>query len=264
MKSLLIFLLIFFFLLSSEAEGLAFFALILYLSYLVGSLRSPSVIGSRGECKVRNKIQSYARKNPEYISFHNLTLEAPDGTTQIDHVIISPYGIFVIETKNYKGWIFGDENKKMWTQSIYRKKFKFQNPLRQNYKHVKAVQSLLNLNMNQIISVVVFVGNSHFKTAMPNNVLLLGELITFIELYQQQILSIDELETYAEKLRKPSCTAAENHEKHINNVTQNAYKPVCPRCGKPMVLRTAKKGCDEGNQFWGCSGYPACNATKDI
>jgi hypothetical protein len=66
-------------------------------------------------------------------------LPSQGSTTQIDHVLVSVYGIFVIETKNMKGWIFGDERSAQWTQSIFGKKSRFQNPLRQNYRHVKAL-----------------------------------------------------------------------------------------------------------------------------
>ena len=54
-----------------------------------------------------------------YYLFNDLTLETPDETTQIDHVIISRFGIFVIETKNFTGWIFGSENQKQWTKTTY-------------------------------------------------------------------------------------------------------------------------------------------------
>jgi len=40
--------------------------------------------------------------------------------------------------------------------------------------------------------------------------------------------------------------------------------PVCPLCGKPMALRTARKGQNTGSQFWGCSGYPECKGTKKL
>lgn len=40
--------------------------------------------------------------------------------------------------------------------------------------------------------------------------------------------------------------------------------PVCHLCGKPMALRTAKKGRHAGSQFWGCSGYPDCKATRNL
>ena len=39
---------------------------------------------------------------------------------------------------------------------------------------------------------------------------------------------------------------------------------LCPKCGKPMVIRTAKKGADAGKQFYGCSGFPNCRYTAKI
>lgn len=69
-----------------------------------------------------------------------MTLDTPDGTTQIDHVFLSPFGVFVLETKNMRGWIFGSENQAQWTQQIFKQRFKFQNPTRQNYKHLKALE----------------------------------------------------------------------------------------------------------------------------
>lgn len=55
--------------------------------------------------------------------------------------VVSPYGVFVIETRNMDGWIFGSEKQPVWTQKFPRKSFRFQNPLRQNYKHVKAIEN---------------------------------------------------------------------------------------------------------------------------
>lgn len=74
-----------------------------------------------------------------------MTLPTPDGTTQVDHVIVSRFGVFVIETKNHKGWVFGEERSRKWAQVIYRNKYQFLNPLRQNYKHLKAVQEVTGL-----------------------------------------------------------------------------------------------------------------------
>jgi restriction system protein len=95
-------------------------------------------------------------------------------------VVVSPFGIFVIETKNYRGWIFGSEKQRQWTQQIYRSKHKFQNPLHQNKLHVKALMQFLNLPEDHFHSVVLFIGNTEFKTDMPDNVLN-GGLIRWIK-----------------------------------------------------------------------------------
>ncbi|MBE6286353.1 MAG: NERD domain-containing protein [Bacteroidales bacterium] len=99
---------------------------------------SPQNIGKRGERRVARKLDWLSQ---EYITLNDLLLPTRYGTTQIDHVVVSPYGIFVIETKNYKGWIFGHENSEEWRQSLLGKKrfwgwsseqHKFRSPIRQN------------------------------------------------------------------------------------------------------------------------------------
>ena len=66
--------------------------------------------------------------------------ESEYGLTQVDHVLITTRGIFVIEVKNYNSWIYGNKFDREWTQNSYGKKWKFYNPLRQNYGHLKAIQ----------------------------------------------------------------------------------------------------------------------------
>ena len=113
-----------------------------------------------------------------------------DGTTQIDHVLVSRYGIFVIETKHYSGWIFGDQKSKRWTQVIYNQKSRFQNPLHQNYKHLKAVQAVLDfVSPGQISSVVVFTGNAEFMSERPEGVYSLEDLVAHLKGLQQMHLS---------------------------------------------------------------------------
>jgi len=143
--------------------------LVLAFLVVVFVLRSARFKGLSGELRVQ-AVTDQRLNGRTYRSLHDLTLPTPDGTTQIDHVIVSKFGVFVIETKNLTGWIFGDERSRKWTQSIYRKRYQFMNPLRQNYKHVKTVEKLLGLGPWCLHSVVVFVGKSEFKTTMPPNV----------------------------------------------------------------------------------------------
>ena len=136
---------------------------------LAAVLKSTWFKGVAGEFMVNISAKLMLNKD-EYHLIKNVTLPTEDGTTQIDHIIVSKYGIFVVETKNMKGWIFGSPNQPTWTQKIYQHSYKFQNPLRQNYKHVKTIESLLGLDDQQVYPVVVFVGGSTFKTDMPENV----------------------------------------------------------------------------------------------
>ncbi len=144
--------------------------------------------GWLGETMVARAL---SRLNPNlYHTFHDLYLPRPDGhgTTQIDHVIVSPFGIFVIETKNYRGWIFGSEKQPKWTQQIYRRKSSFQNPLHQNELHLRALAVCLGLPREAFLSVVLFIGHSEFRTPMPPNVLNKG-LTSWILNHQQTRVS---------------------------------------------------------------------------
>ncbi|MDH5485209.1 MAG: NERD domain-containing protein [Gammaproteobacteria bacterium] len=240
---------------------------LLFLLLLFGLLffllsKTASYKGQAGERKVARKLNFFGKNGKRYPTFHNVTLRTPDGTTQIDHILISPYGIFVIETKNLKGWIFGGESQRQWTQTIYKNKYKFQNPIFQNYKHVKAIEKLLNANINHIFNIVVFVGRSKFKTDMPSNVVTKGSLIPLINSYKSEVLSSENIKNYSLTIEKAITSTEFTKNEHIANIKRNKTSPICPRCGKPMVIRKAKKGSNAGKEFWGCSGFPTCKATK--
>ncbi|WP_172372338.1 nuclease-related domain-containing protein [Sporosarcina jiandibaonis] len=101
----------------------------------------------------------------EYKVLHNITLQNTQGkTTQIDHVIVSIYGIFVVETKNYQGWIYGNEIDRQWTQVIYKKRQQFYNPIKQNQGHIKALKGMLPEYKNiPFISIINFAPKATLK-----------------------------------------------------------------------------------------------------
>src|SRR5690348_13699506 len=153
------------------------FALLLAFAALVlGILIGRQVLfrKSMGEALVANTIAGSFQR--PHVLLNNVTLNTESGTTQIDHVLIADTGIFVIETKHYQGWIYGGPNQSQWTQVIYKKKSRFQNPIRQNYGHLKTLQSLFTLPAENFFSVVVFTGNAEFKTDLGPNVLHLSQL----------------------------------------------------------------------------------------
>lgn len=243
-----------------------------WLWFLLGILtflKTPLMKGVLGEFQV-NLIAKLRLDKNVYKLFKNITLPTENGgTTQIDHVIVSPYGVFVIETKNMKGWIFGSEQQKTWTQKIYRHTNKFQNPLHQNYKHTQTLQSALELTSDKLFSVVVFIGDSEFKTPMPDNFVYAGSYIRFIKSKHQPILTEFEVADICQKLEsgrlKPSIKTHVEHVKHVRNIVEQKQQQVenaCPKCGKPMVLRKVKSGDNQGNQFWGCSGFPNCRTVR--
>ena len=238
------------------------------VTILTTLLKLPWTKGKAGEFIVNTSAKIMLDKN-EYHLIKNVTLPTGDGTTQIDHIICSKYGIFVVETKNMKGWIFGSQNQSTWTQKIYKYTNKFQNPLHQNYKHVKTVESLLGLNDQQVHSVVVFVGESTFKTEMPENVTNGTGYIRYIKSKNQPVLAKSEVDELIRKIEEwrltPSSNTNMEHIKHVKNIAnQKKMGNVCPRCGSILVLRETKHGQNAGKQFWGCSKFPQCKGIVNI
>lgn len=202
-----------------------------------------------------------------YHLIRNVTLPTDDGgSTQIDHVIVSIYGLFVVETKNMKGWIFGNPTQGKWTQKIYGRSYQFQNPLHQNYKHVQTLRDMLGLGEEQVHSLVVFVGESSFKTRMPENVVQGFGYIRCIRSRREVVLSPTDVTQIVEAIEQgrmqPSGQTHKAHTRHVARLVADKQRiPTCPRCGSQMTLRVAKRGKQAGNPFWGCTRYPQCRAT---
>jgi len=214
-----------------------------------------------------NVLAQWRLDKEQYHLIKNVTLPTDNGTTQIDHIIVSLYGVFVVETKNMKGWIFGSPHQKMWTQQIYKHKNKFQNPLHQNYKHTKTIEALLELEASQVHSVIVFIGDSTFKTSLPNNVTYGMGYIRYIKSKTDTVLSELEKNKIIEIIQdgrlKASFKTDREHVGHVKEIiAEKENKQRCPKCGNEMVIRETKKGENKGKQFWGCSTFPKCRTMK--
>jgi hypothetical protein len=173
-----------------------------------------------------------------YVPIHDVTLasihESPhrssplldatsSDTTQIDHIFVSKYGIFVVETKNYKGWIFGNEKQAQWTQKIYKKSYRFQNPLRQNYKHQKALQTLLDIPLEKIHSVIAFMGEATFKTSIPKNVTCGGGYMAYINSFRDVVFSDDEVRGLVAKIEKVQLKAGRaTNKRHLDSLKEKS------------------------------------------
>jgi restriction system protein len=199
-----------------------------------------------------------------YRRIDNVIIWAPDGTTQIDHVIVSVHGLFVIETKNIKGWIFGDAKNDRWTQVIYGKKQYFQNPIKQNYRHTKCLSEYLNLDHGLFHSIVFFIGECEFKTTMPENIMNHG-LVPYINKFTGVCLSPEQVAQIQATLNKLKQDPSLNRKTHLDSL-RNRHESgnVCPRCGSQLVQRISKKGAYAGQTFLGCSKYPQCKFAKKV
>lgn len=203
-------------------------------------------------------------KPKTYRKFHNLIIPAKNGTTQIDHLLVSPYGLFLIETKNKKGWIFGSENHAKWTQVLYSKKYTFQNPLRQTFRQKKVLCEFLDINETLVHTIVYFVGDCKFKTKQPDNVIR-SRLGRYIKKYRDRILSPDEIERLVLTLENHVSESSLTTRDHVRSLHQrHKSNTVCPICGSDLVERTVKKSSKIGSKFLGCESYPKCRFTKNI
>ena len=196
-----------------------------------------------------------------YQRCHNVIIPSDNGTTQIDHILVSAFGIFVVETKNFSGWIFGNEKDAHWTQSFPGgNKFRFKNPLHQNYRHTKCLAQFLGLDHQVFHSVVFFIGECKIKTTLPPNVMTEG-VSSHIKSFTQVLLSPADVQRVVERLR--SAKETQNYFSHLRSLTERLDSTtVCPKCGSTLIERTARKGANSGNQFLGCSNYPTCRFIK--
>ena len=201
-----------------------------------------------------------------YEDINNVTLPTSNGTTQIDHIIVSRFGTFVVETKNMSGWIFGDEKSPQWTQSLPGgKKFQFQNPLHQNYKHVKALQEFLGVEEEKIFSVVMFWGEAEFKTPMPSNVMTHG-YVPYIKSKCDVLFTGEEMDDIILAIKTGMLPKTwSTGRQHVADLKARfASTTTCPKCGSALALRTTKSGAVAGSQFYGCSGFPKCRHVKKL
>ena len=175
-------------------------------SYILGALSIGCLLGyglaryrahsfqNRGESLVSQAIQANFGSS-DYHLLNHITLKLKDGTTQVDHILISRFGVFVIETKDYKGWIFANSRHAQWTQVLFKAKFRFQNPLVQNRLHLKAIEALLDfLPVDAIHSLVVFAGEAEFKSDKPTGVFNIPELIDHLRRYSDEVMTINRMQ----------------------------------------------------------------------
>lgn len=222
--------------------------------------------GWTGELKTRI-AQGFLLDIGVYHTFNNILVGTANHSTQIDHVIVSKYGLFVVETKNHSGWIYGSQNQKEWSEvfSYGRKKVRFQNPLRQNYRHTKALAEFLAIDHSKLHSVVVFWGDCEFKTEMPENVVH-GTHTGYIKSKNQVLLSEDEVTAICDKLKalKDSTPflAGWHHTRDLKRRFDSTT--TCPRCGAALVQRRSRISKGTAEPFLGCVNFPRCRYTKQV
>ena len=189
-------------------------------------------------------------------------IKSSKGSHQIDHIVISKYGLFVIEVKNYFGLITGDEYKDKWTQHLGKNKYYFNNPIHQNYGHIKALEEILQINNENFISVICISNQAKVKVK-AKNVTQLDFLNRLICSYNKEIIN-DNLEEIKNKIVINNIIDKDARKLHVQNIKttiketeEKIQNNICPKCGGKLVERNGKYG-----KFIGCSNYPNCKYTN--
>ena len=183
--------------------------LFLIVAVLLAWQNSAGQKGRRGENRVARLLKDGL--GDEYILLNDVYLpRRGGGTTQIDHILVSKYGIFVIETKNYSGWIFANAEDAYWTQVIYKKKNHFRNPLRQNYGHICAIAECLHFQKSLFENVVVFAGRGEFKTPIPEEVVMARDIVRYVKMFNEVLIKPARVPEIAAAIEKWMATVGEN------------------------------------------------------
>ena len=183
-------------------------AMLLLFIFVIGVL---AYVAARYGARIKGALGEWAlhrvlvKELPaSYQHYRNLVIPAEKGDfTEVDHLVLSPFGIFVIEVKNYRGWIFGSEKQPQWTLQRFRSKYQFMNPLHQNYKHTQAVKQLLGLNGQHgdtVHSIVAFSLRAEFKFPMPQNVMYTDLVGDYINRFTQSSFSDEQLRQFSARL----------------------------------------------------------------
>jgi hypothetical protein len=263
--------------------------------------------GKRGEKLTERELNLVKFFGRDGKVLRNVYVPKANGeTSEIDVVFITQKGIFVIESKNYSGWIFGDEKSSYWTVMLPNKtKSRFYNPVKQNRTHIKWLSQYLN-NEVPLFSIVAFSERCELKKVTIDSqdihVIKRDRIYATVRniwdstadviddnkvdgLYEKlEILTnVDNavkaahIESIQERYNKPKsapvqkkATTEREPQEKASETTEYISEPwpsdslTCPRCGEKLVLRTARKGPNAGNDFYGCSNFPNCRYTKHI
>ena len=223
--------------------------------------RSAKWKGNQGENIVASKLGGTIA-GQQYL-INDLIISDNDGhTSQIDHIFINKYGIWVIETKNYSGQIYGDALSENWSQVLAygKEKNEFYNPVKQNKTRVYRLKGKIGTDA-PVYSFVVFI-KADISKVRARYVYPITMLENVVWANTDECLTVEQMEEYYSKLlelKQNSTVTKKEHIKNIHKTIADVANGICPRCGGKLILKNGKNG-----EFYGCSSYPRCEFTKNI
>ena len=227
-------------------------SLIIIITY---KLFYSKILGWFGELWTKQSLNKLPKDI--YYILNDIMIEVDNKTSQIDHIIISKYGIFSIETKQYNGFITGNKYDKKWIRHVGKNKYYYTNPIRQNYGHIKSLSKLLDIDESKIYNIVCIPSNSILRIEHDGELVRYNTILDKILSYKEDI--IDNVDDIVNIIKSNNITDKSIKKKHINNIKENIIDndtSKCPKCGGKLVERNGKYG-----KFIGCSNYPKCRYT---
>lgn len=258
------------------------------IDLLFDSIFDADWAGKRGEKLTERELNLVKLFGRNGKVLRNIYVPKDNGeTSEVDVVFITQKGIFVIESKNYSGWIFGDEKSTSWTAMLPNKdKNKFYNPVKQNRTHIKWLRQYLNYDI-PLFSIITFSERCELKkiTIESNNINVIKRdrlFATIRNIWDDSEDKLDDEKVNEIYTRLEVLTNVDEAIKvaHIKNIKEKykmiEKKPIkethdchdslliCPRCSGKLVQRVARTGSNAGNRFYGCSNYPQCRYIQNI
>lgn len=294
-------------------------------------------LGKWGEYLTYKYLKEFENDGAKFL--FNVYIPKENGeTTEIDVLMISKKGIFVFESKNYSGWIFGSEKQKNWYQTLPAGRGKshkehFYNPIMQNRSHIKHLKAFMGteismhsiivfsercvlknvevksadisvINRNEVASVVAGIYKRISEDLLTEKDVMdiYNKLYPYTqsseEVKKQHIANIEsnlteksnvvteEVDAVQQKkseepqmiekaTSEPSVETSTEEENILKETNENVAEAVgidtkelqthkCPKCGGNLVLRTASRGVNAGNKFWGCENFPKCRYIRNM
>lgn len=175
-------------------------------------------IGWLGENNTKDALKKLPKD--KYTIINDIYICINGSIHQIDHVIVSSYGIFCIETKQWNGLILGNKYDKNWIKYMGKNKYICENPIRQNYGHVKSLCELLNMDEDKIYNIVCIPSGAKVRVKDDGEVTRYNTIVNKILSYKEQV--IDNVDEIVDIINKNNIKDKQIKKEHIKNI-KNKY-----------------------------------------
>ncbi len=245
-------------------------------------------LGREGEDRAAEVLTHPGLFGPRGKLLRSLYLSNPSGsTTELDLVFLTRRGIFVLESKNYSGFVYGNAWEEEWTVSrragttVFgtekREKRPFYNPIWQNERHIRDLRAFLEAETElgadiPLLPVILFSDRCTLAEIDPQredcwicSLPRLRKTLRKALRHRPKCLSRREIRALArllEPLSRQSKRVRRQHVRQVKKIQRQARPGLCPRCGGNLVLRTAAHGPNAGKRFYGCANYPNCRYSE--